>query len=197
VPKQRRDIKIETRGTASSCETQVKSEVMLALKNGNRQRALALLMDSYGDALYRYCCRMLGEFLAEDAHQMCFITAYDSLPSYRGQSSLRTWLYGIARHRCLDALRKARRHESSTDQGESEVAANESAMDQRLAAKQVLARCLQKLKASVRTVVVLRYMEELSFPEIAAICEEDPATVQMRLARALPLLRKCIEANSR
>ena len=174
----------------------IESEALAALGQGKHDRALTILMKGYGEAIYRYCRRMLGGCLAEDAHQMTFVHAYENLESFCGDSSLRVWLYGIARHRCLDALRKKRYQMLATDQQPEAVAA-EPAVDQVLAVRQVLIRCLQKLKTEVREIVILRYLEELSFLEIAAICKKDPATLQMRMARALPLLRKCVEANSR
>lgn len=191
---------MDTAGAArlpsASSGRDTEAEALAALSKGARDRALSILMDAYGDALYRYCRRMVGEPLAEDVHQMSLVHAYESFAEFRGQSSLRAWLYGIARHRCLDVLRKERRRETASDQM-PEVEARETGMDQRLAARQVLEPCLQKLQPKARDVVVLRYIEELSFPEIAVICQEEAATLQMRLARILPILRRCIEAMSR
>lgn len=173
----------------------VEAQAVVALSQGAHDRALSILMDAYGDELFRYCRRMVGESEAEDVHQMSFVHAYESFPRFRQQSSLRAWLYGIARHRCLDSLRRARRHGHVPDVV-PEVEALDAGQDQRLATLQVLERCLQKLKPKAREVVILRYTMELSFPEMAEICQEDAATLQMRLARVLPVLRRCIEAKS-
>ncbi len=171
-------------------------DVLAALEAGDRDRALTLLMRSYGQSIYRYCHRMVGPGQADDVHQITFVQAYESLPRFRGDSSLRTWLYGIARHRCLDMIRKERRHgpsiEEPPDRRDPETGA-----DQRIAARDVLQKCLHNLKPEVREAVILRYQEGYSYPEMAEMCGEEPATLQMRVARAMPSLRKCIQARSR
>jgi RNA polymerase sigma-70 factor (ECF subfamily) len=59
----------------------------------------------------------------------------------------------------------------------------------------VLARCLELLEARSRAAVLLRFQEEMTYPEMASVCEEDVSTLQKRVARALPVLRACIEAR--
>src|SRR5262249_46929518 len=57
-----------------------------------------------------HCYRMLGSFQdAEDALQNTLLTAWQSLAGFEGRASIRTWLYKIATHRCLDARRAASR----------------------------------------------------------------------------------------
>lgn len=168
---------------------------MAAVTAGNRERALLILMRSHGEAIHRFCRRMVGDALVDDVHQLTFVQAYEGLDGFRGDSSLRTWLYGIARYRCLDALRQQQRMASS--RGAVDVGATEPHSDQALAARDVLELCLDKLKPKVREAVILRHAEGLSYPEMGAVCGEEPAALQVRVARALPLLRKCIEARSR
>ena len=59
----------------------------------------------------------------------------------------------------------------------------------------ILAACLGKLAPAAREAVVLRYQQELSYDEAAAIAGERPGTLQRRVARALPVLRTCMETN--
>tara|TARA_R110002073_G_scaffold256849_1_gene419432 strand:+ start:31827 stop:32042 length:216 start_codon:yes stop_codon:yes gene_type:complete len=54
-------------------------------------------------------------------------------------------------------------------------------------------RALERLKPEVRIAVLLRYREDMSFEEMAEVCGERPATLQARVARALPKLRKALE----
>jgi RNA polymerase sigma factor (sigma-70 family) len=174
----------------------VDDEVREALDGQDRARALSLLMGAFGAPIYRYCHRMVGAELVDDVHQLTFVAAYESLDGFRGESSARAWLFAIARHRCLDALRRRRRRAGDDDE-RGEVASSVSAIDGRLGARDVLEKCFQLLEPRVRDAVILRYQEGYSYPEMAALCGEEPAALQMRVARALPLLRKCIANRSR
>ena len=170
-----------------------------ALGRGDLHGTIDVLMDLYGRAIYRYACRMVGDpDLADDVLQTTFIQAYEDLPRFQSRSSLRVWLFGIARHRGLDAL-KARRRRRWRFPGMSEDAPEPSAhptveahaIGSRLS--DALARCLKSLKESVRLVVLLRYEHEFSYSEMAEICGEQAPTLQARVARALPLLKRCLE----
>lgn len=183
--------------TAPDVADVVDGQIRRALARGDRSGALSLLMGAYGSQVYRYCHRMVGEALADDVHQTTFVAAYESFASFRGEANVRTWLYGIARHRCLDAIRRDRRSKQREGPPETmDVAAPESGEDDRLGARDILEKCFQLLKPQVREAVILRYQDGYSYPEMAALCAEEPSALQMRVARALPILRKCIESRS-
>ena len=57
----------------------------------------------------------------------------------------------------------------------------------------VLESCLRGLAPRVRTAVLLRYQQGLSYPEIARLSNEKAPALQVRVSRALPLLRRCLE----
>jgi len=77
---------------------------------GAPNAALRSLMRRHGDAVYRYCRGALREAaLADDVHQQIFIEAARDLARFAGRGALRTWLFAIARHRVLDAVKAHRR----------------------------------------------------------------------------------------
>jgi RNA polymerase sigma factor (sigma-70 family) len=131
--------------------------------------------------------------------QNTFLAAYRDLPRFEQRSSLRTWLYGIAAHRCHDLLKKRRRVESRfvamdpLPDASAPGATTEEVVATREAAR-VIETCLARLGAQARLAVLLRYHEGLSYPEMAVVCEAEPATLQARVARALPALRRCVES---
>jgi RNA polymerase sigma-70 factor (ECF subfamily) len=180
---------------------EIEAEALRALEAGDLRRALTILMDGFGDAIYRFCLNMVAdEALARDVHQTTFVRAYEALPSYGGRSTLRTWLYAIAWHRALDALKSRRRQARYFDHGTPapEHAAGEPPPDDQLAASRlarILEDCLERLLPKVRVAVLLRYREGLSYNEMAEISNEQPATLQVRVARSLPVLRRCIEES--
>src|SRR5919202_821986 len=72
--------------------------------------AFAALVDPHRAELQVHCYRMLGSLQdAEDAVQETLLAAWVGLAGFEGRSSVRTWLYRIATHRCLNALRSASR----------------------------------------------------------------------------------------
>jgi RNA polymerase sigma-70 factor (ECF subfamily) len=136
--------------------------------------------------------------LADDVHQSVFIDAFESMNSFQGRSSWRVWLYGIARHRCLDAAKVRRRwfqrFSLVPDAGQDDPDPEERGDDRLHAAQRarVLLDCLRQLPGHVRVAVLLRYEQGLSYEEIGAASRERPTTVQARVARALPVLRDCV-----
>src|SRR5262249_31543567 len=87
----------------------VKLELIARARAGDGD-AFRELTEPHSRELRVHCYRMLGSFQdAEDALQNTLLTAWQSLAGFEGRASIRTWLYKIASHRCLDALRSATR----------------------------------------------------------------------------------------
>ena len=180
--------------------TPADADVLAAVDAGDPRAAVRLLMARYGGAVYRFCRQMVGDdALADDVHQQTFVQAFRDLPRFERRSTVRTWLFGIARHRALDALkiekRRGRRFPLDEEPGAEETADDPSALERisqaELAA--ALERCLEELAPAVKSAVLLRYREGFRFEEMAGMAGEKPGTLQARVARALPVLRKCLE----
>ena len=76
-------------------------EALEAMRRGDRRGTLLILMRAHGNALHRYCYKVLRSHpLADDVHQVVFIQAFRDLERFSGESSFRAWLYAIANHRC-------------------------------------------------------------------------------------------------
>ena len=172
---------------------------LAALDRRSHEEALAVLMREYGSAVYRYCRQMVGdEDLAQEIHQTTFVQAYEGLPKFARRSSLRTWLFGIARHRCLDAAKMTNRRKKrfGTLEEAPEMPEPSGSMEERLAERsrnRALEDCLKRLAPRVRTAILLRFQQGLSYPDIARISGENAPALQVRVARALPVLRRCLE----
>lgn len=171
---------------------------LLDLKKGRKHNALCCLMKAYGTELYRYCYSFLNnKDDAEDMLQLTFMQAFEGLHKFSANASFRSWLYTIARNRCLDKLKGDRRlharvifidapPEAEADFGDSaDPVANEQL-------NRILRDCLQRLSEAVRSTVLLRFQGELSYREIAEIMQENSKTLQTRVTRALPALRDCL-----
>lgn len=168
----------------------------------DRRAMIAELMDSHGEALYAYCWRLLRDpVLAEDVVQQVFLEAYRDLGRFEQRSSLATWLFGIASHRCQDAIRSRLRHASRVESDDAVLdevedpadGAGERVDQARLAA--VLEECLSLLPVEARIAVLARFHLGLSYPEMAQVLEVKADTLHTRVARALPVLRRLLRAR--
>jgi RNA polymerase sigma-70 factor (ECF subfamily) len=177
-------------------------DVIDLVRRGNVTTALRHLMERHGRAVYRYCRAELRDAtLADDVHQQVFIEAFRDLPRFARVSTLRIWLFAIARHRVLDAAKKrrrAQRHFEDTDRADAidpRPSPAQSIDEVRLL--EVLAASLAKLSEPAQSALLLRFQQGFTFEEMAEICHEKPGTLHARVARALPLLRAMIEARLR
>jgi RNA polymerase sigma factor (sigma-70 family) len=192
---------LEPRNPLQESGANLDRDVLAALDRGDRRRALSILMRGYGDRLHRYCYGMLrDQVMADDVHQTVFVQVFQDFDTFSGQSSLRGWLYSIAHHRCLDALKISRRwlKRFSLQEALPEETDPEPSSDEMLVARAislVLNECLSALNPQVRAAVLLRYQEGFSYQEMSRMCREPPATLQTRVARAMPALRRCLEAK--
>lgn len=151
--------------------------------------------------MYRYCREALRDAtLADDVQQQVFIEAFRDLPKFTHRSSVRTWLFAIARHRVLDAAKSRRRAQSHIEEDDAtsvpdpRPSAGERIDDGRL--RDALVACLDKLRESVRTALLLRFQQGFTFEDMSEMCREKPGTLQAQVTRALPVLRECIEGRT-
>lgn len=171
----------------------------IALKRNASEQAISILMKTYGDELFRFCNSILSNRAdAQDVLQTVFIQAHQGFEKFRGESNFRTWLYTISRNRCFDYLKAKRRLANRVEFVEiipDQVSQSHSGDDNDHILSEVLRRCLSKLSTSSRTAVFLRFQSEHSYQEAATIVQEKAGTLQARVARALPLLRRCVEES--
>jgi len=179
------------------------SSILQALDAKDYRRALRLLMAAYGNSVYSYCGRILGSVpQVDDVHQLVWIQAYEALPTFARRSSLRTWLFGIANHRCLDAIKAYRRLRKrvvadGTQLPEAPPARTPSAerkFDHAIVTA-ALDDCLARLPTSIRMALLLRFHEGFTFEEMSAITSEKAGTLQARVSRAMPLLKDCLSGK--
>jgi RNA polymerase sigma factor (sigma-70 family) len=172
--------------------------IQRAVRRRDISLALTLLMRHYGDKIYRLC-KTFTDVSVDDVHQQIFFEAYQTLnkPGFVVFSTYEAWLCTLARHRCLDAKKRERRwwerfkRESSGEKPDPAPSVPEVLTQQQQ--RSVLADCLQALNENIRLAVLLRYQQGLSYEEMSKVYGERPGTLQQRVARALPLLKTCVE----
>lgn len=166
------------------------------MRRGRRGEALKILLTAYGAPLTAFALRVLRDReLAKDVRQQVFLDAFQRIQTFEGRSSLWSWLCGIAYHRCLDELRRVRRAGvvDNFDVWDALGGASELTIDEdRVAKQRALEHCLGKLSVSMRTQLLMRCSLGLSYQEIGELIGAPPGTVQVRMSRILPRLRRCL-----
>ena len=162
--------------------------------------AFRQLVETYQAPVYRLALRMCGgdAALAEDAAQEAFLAAWRGLPRFRGDSRFSTWLYRLTTNAAIDWLRREKRHRGMDDVTELELPDDgPGPQDQAEQAEtqQTVRRALGQLSEEHRQVLLLRYMQELDYAEIAAALEISEGTVKSRISRAKMRLRELLDGS--
>lgn len=174
-------------------------DIVLAFQSGEARRALSLCVQRHGTSIGRLCMAMLGSQVdADDVTQETLLTAHQSFADFRHQGTLRAWLLGIARNKCLQFQERHRRRGARlrlVRDVDAEPATFQP--DPVLLERARQARALlERVRPSDRDALLLRYCGELSFREVAAACGIEEATARKRVSRALLALRSTLEKEN-
>ena len=170
------------------------------------------LVHRYQNELYRYLARYTGDAaLAEDVFQNTFLQVHLKRGLHEDGRPVRPWLYSIATHQAVDALRKAGRHptvsldqRSSSSEAESgsliDLLINDEASPlaklQGEEQKNWVRESVAKLPDTLRQTLILAYHEDLKYREIAEILKIPVGTVKSRLHAALAKLQEMARASN-
>jgi RNA polymerase sigma-70 factor (ECF subfamily) len=174
-------------------------EQLLQLMLGGDAQAFEALYDRRQGGIYRYALRMSGSpAIAEDVTQEVFLSLMRDHSGYQeSRGTVKSYLYGMARHRLFRRLERERSLVSLTDSDDEtaetvyahlpnandpfgELARNETI--------HVVRQAILSLPENFREVVVLCYLQEMNYADAAAVIECPIGTVRSRLARARALL---------
>ena len=158
------------------------------LASGRRTEAFETLLATYQDKVFRLCYSMLGDRAqADDAAQESFLRVWKSLDRYRGESALGTWIYSITRNVCLTAIAKRAARRSAP------IEDAERATPQTPPRERDMLRLVKQLPENYRQVVMLFYMEEHSYEEVARMLALPVGTVKTHLYRARQQLASMVK----
>ena len=174
-------------------------------------------VDEHGDPLFRYALvRVRRREIAEDLVQETLLSAMRSREKFVGQSSERSWLFGILKHKISDYFRELERETSFTDlesladefsekfvpegywvhvKGPKEWKPEADEVVHRAEFWQTMRDCLDKLPERIANVFMLREMEELESKEICFMLSISESNLWVMLHRARMALRECLEIN--
>ncbi|MHC4431704.1 MAG: sigma-70 family RNA polymerase sigma factor [Planctomycetota bacterium] len=182
-----------------------------AKSNRDARENIDRLVNEHTEALYSYAIMQLGKpDIAEDMVQDTLLAALRSWQSFAGDSSERTWLIGILRHKILDFFRRNSRREDVDDESwRTEYFSKSRHWKDRMLKwkadpetlaedaefRQVLQDCLRELSRIMAQAFVMREIEGFSSEQVCKHLEISQTNLWVRLHRARLQLRRCLELN--
>jgi len=174
------------------------ASIEAALQRQEHGAALTLCARQHGAAIGRLCMALVGSQAdAEDLTQETLLAAHDAFDSWRGEGSIRSWLFGIARRKCARHLENRTAGRAKLELLRDEPPAPDpadTASERQLAAR--ARKALAEIRPSEREALILRYAAGLSFREVAAACGIDEAAARKRVSRAHARLRAELDSES-
>ncbi len=164
------------------------------LRKGRRRAYEEVVLQHYR-SIYRFMAYLTRDTsLAEELTQETFASAWANIDSFRSRASLGTWLHRIAYRKFIDSTRRIQRDATLVNRLESqnEVAAEASDPLQQLTADEnnrLLYEAMRRLKSPDYMVIVLHYIQGLSFREVAKVLDKPTGTVKWQTSRALKNLK--------
>jgi RNA polymerase sigma-70 factor (ECF subfamily) len=176
-------------------------------RNGDRE-AFETLVDLYQDKIYYFALRMLGNAQeAEDVVQETFLRVYTNLDRYDETHKFSTWIYRIANNLCIDRLRRRKptlsldfedENGDTTGAGYAVLSSEEDRPEEQMILSELqttVRDAIEKLPDKYKSVVVLRYLHDLSLQEIGEVLDLPVTTVKTRVHRAREALRLKLEGK--
>jgi RNA polymerase sigma-70 factor (ECF subfamily) len=186
-------------------------ELLAGFRRGQRE-AFGVLVRRYEGELFGYLRRYLGDnSLAEDVFQNTFLQVYTKIGKYEPGRPVRPWLYTIATHQAIDAMRRNGRHQAVSLDRDREAAGMEmhqlldllesrgpGPLDYAQAEerRQLVRSSVDRLPDFLKQVVILAYYQGLKYRDIADILGIPVGTVKSRLHAALVKLQEAWTAAS-
>ena len=171
---------------AAMAEKIIDGRVIAACQQGDRE-AFRLLFEAYKDKVFSIASYSFGGdgSVADDVTQQIFLKLFTAIRQFRGESEFTTWLYRMVVNACLDERRKRKRFlpwgdTMPSNSGEKKPQEKQYA---RLEIAEAVRVAIGELKPTFRLPILLKYIEGLSYEEIASVMGCSKGTVASRLNR--------------
>src|SRR5215216_5569419 len=170
-------------------EQLIDGRIIEACQQGDRA-AFQLLFETYKDKVFSIAVYSSGDrALADDITQQIFLKLFTAIRQFRGESEFTTWLYRLVVNACLDEKRRRRR---LLPWGETMATRNpgDKKPQEKQYARVEVQEAIGELKPKFRLPILLKYIEGLSYEEIASVMGCSKGTVASRLNRGHSQLAK-------
>jgi RNA polymerase sigma-70 factor (ECF subfamily) len=188
------------------------SQLVEAMQDGN-ERAFHLLINRWNESIFNFCLRLTGDADdAADCTQKTFIKVYQRIGGLKSAGALKSWIYQIALNQCRDEIKRRDRFRflrfgsASESDFDSEISISEPMSTdersnpeislQRSQLRVMIESALNKIPPEQREVVVMKELQQLTFPEIAVILGVSENTIKSRLYYGLKAMQKFLKPSS-
>ena len=154
-----------------------------------------MLVRRYTPSLARFVASLGERQEVEEVVQDAFVRAFASLEGFRGESSLRSWLFAIARNLVRDRVRSRARTYQVVPIEESHAVTENDALDSAVSdeTEQRLVQALERLSPMQREVFALRVSEGLSYREIATVVGSTEGAARVHYHNAMRAIKEFID----
>ena len=175
-------------------EQLIDGRIIEACRQGDRA-AFQLLFETYKDKVFSIAVYSSGgdRALADDITQQIFLKLFTAIQQFRGESEFTTWLYRLVVNACMDERRRRRRLLPWGETGDMRKAGERKPQEKqyaRLEVAEAVQAAIGELKPKFRLPILLKYIEGLSYEEIATVMGCSKGTVASRLNRGHSQLAK-------
>jgi RNA polymerase sigma-70 factor (ECF subfamily) len=179
------------------------AQLLEGIRRAN-QADFALLYERYFPRIYSFAYgRLRNHADTEEVVQETFLAVFRSVDAYRGQSSLLSWIYGIAKNTVNNYIRRARAHDQRVERAESELVRSAHSLEactpeEHLSLRRYQAAIQDRLAGIPEwhhEVFVLRHVENLPIGEIARRVSRSNDAVRSSLYRIKRLLVEAVDPN--
>lgn len=170
--------------------------VLLARWRGGDERAATILVQRYTHSVARFVASLGERREVEEVVQDTFVRAFASLDGFRGESSLRTWLFTIARNLVRDRARSLANRYRIVPIEEGHAVTENDALDSAVSeeTEKRLSESLAALSPMQREVFTLRVSEGLSYRDIAAVVGSTEGAARVHYHNAMRTIKEFIDA---
>jgi RNA polymerase sigma-70 factor (ECF subfamily) len=179
--------------TSGTQREQTDGELIQRWKAGD-SRAATQIVTRHADALARFAVSSGERVEIEELVQDTFVRAFSSIDSFRGDSSLRTWLFTIERRLMLDRRRAERRQKTTVPVDDADAVTEYDALDALVAAEaeSKVRRAVDALSPMQREVFTLRVEQGMSYRDIAEIVGSTEGAARVHYHNAMRAVKEAV-----
>jgi RNA polymerase sigma-70 factor (ECF subfamily) len=179
--------------TSGTQREQTDGELIQRWKAGD-SRAATQIVTRHADALARFAVSSGERVEIEELVQDTFVRAFSSIDSFRGDSSLRTWLFTIERRLMLDRRRAERRQKATVPVDDADAVTEYDALDALVAAEaeSKVRRAVDALSPMQREVFTLRVEQGMSYRDIAEIVGSTEGAARVHYHNAMRAVKESV-----